>query len=181
MGEVQDLAIDVSLSGRKRLASWLEPTGNRNDLCVLDDTLQHGVWCTPLRDCNLHTGAIDLFGACRGCAWACDIAVIHLHESRAESEVLGASGIARSKPDLPVIGRKAFVVARGIVVRLELDRDTQMRGKSARNHDGDAAESSVRQPGHQNGVGCNKSGAQFAGWSQYSDGRFGLRPWFSLR
>ena len=118
---------------------------------------------TSLRDRDLHAGTVDLLcgGRCR--SGARDIAVVHFHECHAESEVFCASWIACSEPDVPVIGRETFVVARGIVVGLEFDRHAETRSERAGNGDGNPAEGAVGTAGHQNRIGGDKSDAQLAG------------------
>src|SRR5262245_15547888 len=106
------------------------------------------MWRTPLRDRDLHSGLVDLLcvGRCR--ARTCNIAIVDLHEGRAKRQVVRASRIARSEPDVPVISREAFIVARGIVVRLEFDWNAEMRSERVGNGNRNAAESAVGAAGH---------------------------------
>src|SRR5262245_5733851 len=123
---MQVLAVNVSLSCRQCLASRLEATGYWNDLCILYQAAQHGMWRAPLCHSDLHPRPVDFLGVGRCRARTRDIAVVDFHEGRAERQVVSARRIACSEPDVPVISREAFIVARGIIVRLELDRNAEM-------------------------------------------------------
>src|SRR5262245_30741269 len=163
---MQVLPVNVSLTCRQRLAGRLEPTGYRNDLCILYQASQHSVRRAPLRYRDLYARPVDLLRVARCRATTCYIAVVDFHECLAERKVVGASGIARREANVPVIGHEAFIVARGIVVRLEFDRNPEMRTQGASNGYRDAAQSAVGTAGHQNGIGGDQSGAELAGRAQ---------------
>src|SRR5262249_16219571 len=134
------------------------------------------MWRTPLCHCDLHARPVDLLcvGWCR--ARTCNIPVVDFHECRAERQVVCASRIARSETDVPIITREAFIVARGIVVRLELDRNAEVRSECVGDSNRNGGESSIRAAGHQDRVRNDQSGAQFCSRSQCCDGRCSLRP-----
>src|SRR5262245_32827157 len=119
-------AVHIGLRRCKRVACRLKATGHRDNLCILDEAPQNRMRRAPLCDPDSYTGTVDLFGAGRCRAGAGAIAVIHLHECRAEDKIVSATGISCSEPDIPVIGSEAFVVACRIVVGLEFDRDAEM-------------------------------------------------------
>jgi hypothetical protein len=83
------------------------------------------MWRAPLRYRDSHARTVYLFSPGRCCARTCNIAVIDLHERRAECEVVCTSGVARSKSDVPIVCRKAFIIACRIVVRLEFYRNAE--------------------------------------------------------
>ena len=89
-----------------------------------------------MRNRDFHAGSVDFFCSRRRGTKTGDIAVIDLHERRAESKMLGAGRITCGKSNVPIVGREAFVVARGIVVRLELDWHAKMSCKRIGNGDG---------------------------------------------
>jgi hypothetical protein len=173
--------ITIGFSCRQRLAGRLEATGHRNDLCVLDQASQHSVWRAPLRYRDLHARSVDLLRIGQRRARTCYIAVVDFHECLAEREMVGASGIPRCEADVPVIGREAFIVARGIVVRLEFDRNAKLHSQRTGNGDRHAAQSAIGTAGHQDGIRGDESGAELAAGSQYCDGRCGLRSCHSRR
>ena len=84
--------------------------------------------------------------------------------------MLGTRRIARSEPYVPVIGCKAFIVARGIVVGLQFDRNAEMRSERSGNGNRNAAETAVGAARDQDGIGGDQSGAQLAGWIQSGAG-----------
>ena len=63
-----------------------------------------------------HACSIDFVGRFQWLAGAADIAIVDLHEDVAEGEVLGAGGIATSKPDVPFVLAEAFYVPSWILI-----------------------------------------------------------------
>src|SRR5262249_38271927 len=126
MSKMQILAVHIGIPRCKRFARRLKSTGHWDNHCILDDTPQNRMWCAPLCDRDFYTRTVNLLGASGWRTGASDIPVIHLHECRAEGQMVSASGISCSEPNIPVIGCEAFVVACRIVVGLEFDRDAEM-------------------------------------------------------
>jgi hypothetical protein len=120
-----------------------------------------------LRYRDLHARPVDLLciGRCR--PRTCYIAVVDFHECLAEREVVRASGIARCEADVPIIGREALIVKRGVVIRLELNWSVELRGERTGNGNRYASKSAIGAAGHQDGIGDDQSGPEIAGWAQY--------------
>ena len=66
--------------------------------------------------------------------------------------MLCARRITRREPHVPVIGCKAFIVARGIVVGLQFDRNAEMGSERASNDYRHATESAVGGTGYSTGL-----------------------------
>src|SRR6516225_2137069 len=73
MGKVQILAVHIGIPRCKRFARRLKSTGHWDNVCILDETPQNRMWCTPLCDRDFYTRTVDLLGAGWWRAGASDI------------------------------------------------------------------------------------------------------------